>query len=378
MRNELALLILVLLSIGCLGAEPSNTATPPATEIIPGASPEIGSVVHINYIIRTEGEVIDTTIEDSANASPYSELIESLHPFGFEPFTFIAHPDYADSYLRILSKTVLDMGAGENKTITLLSRDLGWEKRDDLIQSQPRSFSIPRVETISVASFREDFGKDPEEGMEVSRYKHWNSTVTKVNDGAAVLLHNPVQDSTFEGLGGTIKISFDESSVTTELMPKLNQPFMTPDDRFVTYTEVNETHITLDYNHPFAGKILEVELALLSVSEPIHWNTDLPNATGQATKKAKHVFLLFTSDSCKDCRRIEQDFTVDPLLLTLKDEFLWVKIDPGKEVEIAEKHGAKELPLVIILKDGREKNRITAYLPPKAMRAEMESALETS
>jgi FKBP-type peptidyl-prolyl cis-trans isomerase 2 len=373
-------IILISLSIGCLGSEPSSnlTVTPPATEIIPGASPEVGDVVQINYIIKAEGEIIDTTYEDSAIASHYAGLIESLHPFGFEPFTFIAHTDYANPYLRILSKTVLDMGAGEEKTISLNSRDFGWEKGDDLTQSQPRFFSIPREETLSIASFQEIFGMEPEEGMEVSRYKHWNSTVTKVTDGVAHLLHNPVKGSTFEGPGGTIKISFDDSIVTTELVPKINQPFLTPDDRFVTYTAVNETLITVDYSHPFAAKILDVEIALLSVSEPIHWNTDLQKAISQADENGTPVFLLFTAIGCNDCKRIEQEVTLDPLLLTLKDEFIWVKIDPAKEVEIAEKYSASELPLVIILKDGIEKTRITTYLPPKAMRAEMESALETS
>jgi hypothetical protein len=52
-------------------------------------------------------------------------------------------------------------------------------------------------------------------------------------------------------------------------------------------------------------------------------------------------------------------------------------IDTELQEDVASQYGALELPVILIIKEGEEKSRITDFLPPPGLRAEMQRILES-
>jgi FKBP-type peptidyl-prolyl cis-trans isomerase 2 len=350
------------LIVGCLT---SSADEPPSTKNALNRTPEIGDVVKVNYIMRAEGEVGDTTYEEVALASPYSELILSLHSFGFEPLTFVVGSGHVSSDLSII---VRELKVGENKTVVLPAEKTGiGGRRSEFVQVQPR-FTIYAVEeAVPTSLFQSSFGIEPEIGGEVS-FQYWNATVIEVNEEFTVLRNNPVNGSVFDFPGGNITVEFNETHVTMEFNPRINLTSKTVDGRYVTIIFSNETHMTVDYNHPFAGKALEMEIVLEEISEPIQWNLNLVEAFEKAENEKKPIFLLFTNISCVTCNRIEFETLTHPFVLALKDDLIWVKIDKEIQKDVAREYNVENLPVFIILEDKDEKIRITNFLSPGDMR----------
>ncbi len=370
-RTGLVLIAMVLL-LGCLGQEDIEKTTPtPTAPSVNGKTPSPGEVVRMNYIIRSQGNVLDATMEDVARASPEYEVIKFMHPAGFEPLTFIVgslfiNPD--------ISAAVTNMSVGEVKTINIPpERSVGGLRRPELVQILPRFTILPLVESIPTPIFQQTFGIEPSPGLELA-LDYWNSTITTMDPEITTLTHNPENNSKLEFPGGWIIITRDNQTITMEFAPKINTTFVTPDERFVKIISSNQTHMVVDYNHPLAGKVLEVEITLEEISRPIVWSSNVEASLSESQRLDIPLFVLFTNTTCVTCRRIELELLAHPLVLSLKDEFLWIKVDTELQPETAQKYGADKLPLSIILKDGSEINRITEYLSPRIMRTEMESA----
>jgi FKBP-type peptidyl-prolyl cis-trans isomerase 2 len=379
MRKLLVLLFVILLLLGCLGEESSKPdvgvkpdKSAPPDKIIVGEKPEIGDVVRINYIMRADGLLIDTTYKEIAKKSSDYDLIEFDHHFGFEPLTFIlgtvqVNPEF--------NNVVKDMKTGEKKVITLPSEKTMWgARKSGLIRNMTRFTIIPREESIPTQMFNQSFGTEPELGKEIV-LDFWNSTIISVENESIVIRHEP-EDKIVGVPGGNITISADDEKVTMEFIPKINQSFRIKDGTLITVLDMDKTHMIVDYNHPAAGKPLEIEIVLEEISKPVSW---LFNLNDSLTVKAKKpVFVLFTDVSCVECRRIEFESLTHPLTLALKDEFVWVKIDIESRQDIADQYEVEALPLVLFLNDGKELSRIGNFLPPKALRAEMESVLAST
>jgi FKBP-type peptidyl-prolyl cis-trans isomerase 2 len=376
MKGKFLLLALVLL-MGCLGSDNGTTndvVTPSPTQNDSGDFPKSGDVVSINYIMKTDDKVVDTTYEEVARSSPDASLIFSLHPFGFEPYTFIIDSVHINPEF---SSNLVEMEIGEERTIILPpEKSIGGQRRDDRIEVMDRFSSVPREESIPLEIFRSSYDVEPEHGAMVD-FPYWRSVVTEVSNDSVVLQHNPVEGSVFETPGGNITVSIEGTEIVLEFVPRIGETAITNDGRFITILSSNETHMVVDFNHPLAGKTLEVEFTLESVSEYIEWMEGVEIALSLSSASGKPVFLMFTDVSCVTCRRIELESLSNPLVLPLKDEFIWVMIDTELQEDVASQYGALELPVILIIKEGEEKSRITDFLPPPGLRAEMQRILES-
>ena len=380
MKKTLPILMLILF-LGCLGSDSGANETLKNTTLttIDNTSngvkvAEIGKIVVVNYIMRAEGSVVETTIEDLAKSSSDFDFISSLHPFGFEPATFIIGSRFI---LPEISEATVGMQEGDSKTFVLPSDNpIGGEKSENLIRSISKFTILPVIEPIPRQGFNLTFGFEPYVGAEVQDFRFWNSTILEVTNETVVFQHQPEHGSTFEYLGGNITISLSDETISMEFIPRINYTFRAADGTFITVIDSNDTHITADYNHPLAGKDVEVELILEEISDPIIWLTGLHDSTSLSAHIEKPVFVLFTNLTCIECRRIQGEALTHMFTLALKDEFVWTEIDIEQQPEVAEQFGVETLPTVIILKKGEEKTRITNFLPPQAMRAMLNSVLE--
>ncbi|RMF90420.1 MAG: hypothetical protein D6733_03935 [Methanobacteriota archaeon] len=372
MKGTIILLITAAVVVaGCLG----NGSTAPNTDAgktLLDRAPSDGDIVTINYVMRVEGELLDTTYEELANASADAEDIAAAHPFGFEPLTFIVGSGHVNPEF---SKTVKNMKPGDVVTIQIPPEETPWGPRvEGLVRTMSRFGHVPIEETLPTPLFQGMFGVEPEVGAEVA-YQYWNSTVIEVTEESTTVRHNPENGSVIPVNGGNVTITYNETTVTMEFVPLINVTFIAPDGTPVTVIWANETHMVADYNNPLAGKNMEVEIHLEEVSPPVKWHTDIDEALSLSKSTGRPVFILFTNTTCVTCRRIELETLTHPFMLALKDSFIWTEIDPGIQRNAADRYGVSELPTILVLKDGKEIKRITTFLSADSMRAELESAL---
>jgi len=266
-------LFLLLFTSGCVGSNPQplpDTTTAPlttSTTVSHGfGPPEKGDIVSIDYTVTWQDTVYDTTLEELAEKSPHRELIESMHPNGFAPLTFTVDADLKSPEGALFSTAVKNMKTGDIISLTEPAETFGWTRKDELVQTQPRSFAVTLEETLSLERFQELFEKQPKNGMQISWYKHWNSTVSEVKSGNVHIVHNPIDGATYTGLGGTITIQTSPSTIKTTFNPELGKTFLTPDKRYLTYTDANSETVTADYNHPLAGKTIQIEITLKNIT----------------------------------------------------------------------------------------------------------------
>jgi len=52
-----------------------------------------------------------------------------------------------------------------------------------------------------------------------------------------------------------------------------------------------------------------------------------------------------------------------------------VKVDVDESPQLAERHGAQSIPLLVVLRDGREVDRIVGALPRAALEARLQPLL---
>jgi FKBP-type peptidyl-prolyl cis-trans isomerase 2 len=377
MRRVLLLaVVLSLLLIGCLGEDapvkPSDTTGPGQTP--KEGNPVEGDVASINYIMKVEGIVVDTTYEEIARESHNSRLIFPVHPFGFEPLAFIIGSGHINPELNTALK---DMNIGDKKTIVLPpEKSIHGTRRESYVQVIPRFSLVPLEEAIPTNLIELTFEVEPEEGRVVS-YQYWNSTIIATNDDLTTLRHNPIPGSNYEFPGGNVTINLNNSFITMEFIPLINVTFieMSAPEGYVTILSSNETHMVVDYNNHLAGKTLEIEIVLEEISKPITWFSNLDDALTLSDQTGQPVFILFTNSSCVTCRRIELEILTHPFALAIKDSFIWVKIDTEIQKDVADHLGIAELPVILMLKEREETSMITNFLPVEALRAEMEFVL---
>lgn len=375
-------LILTLMVVAaCLSTPQNNTPTttttiPPNGEVVVGdITPQTGDVVSIDYTIRVQHMVMDSTIQEVAQESKDWELIRSIRPFGFEPYTFIVGSGHIN---REFNDVVSEMRVGESKTIVLPEeRSIAGPRRSSMVETVERVTKIPLLDVVPTPLFKSYYGTEPVEGEELN-LQYWNSSVIEVTSEITKVQHKPENNSHIETPGGNITIVIEDQTILMTFNPLINTTSITQDGRFVTITEANDTHMTVDYNHPLAGKELELEIKLLKISNPIQYLTNIDEAMHIAEKSNTPLVILFTNASCVTCRRIEKEILTHPLPLALKDRFTWALIDTDIQKETAQRFEVKNLPTTLILKNNKEINRINTFLTPSQMRAELEKALQNS
>jgi|GEM_PF-528436 len=215
-KRIMKLLILIIILSGCISGV--KVAAPVV---------EAGDTVSINYVAKIDGAVFDT-----------------------EPLNFTVGEGFM---IPAIEEAVLGMKVGEEKTVVVPPEKGYGERNESLVRSMSRFVIIPREIEISIERFRFSYNKEPVLNDTVEDI-YWTSRVIKVNDTVVVRYEH--LSIVRETQNGKIKIDSNDTSVIMEYIPILNITFQTAVGEYATVIDSNETSMTVDYNHPFAGKTL--------------------------------------------------------------------------------------------------------------------------
>ncbi len=110
-----------------------------------------------------------------------------------------------------------------------------------------------------------------------------------------------------------------------------------------------------------------VTIAMPATAENIRWYTYEEGILAAGTQN-KPMFLDFYADWCGPCIAMEEGTYPDPGVIREMSDFVAIKVDTQKRIDIESKYGIAYYPTVIFLDPkGREISRHVGYLGPEDM-----------
>jgi len=232
-------------------------------------------------------------------------------------------------------EAIAGMKPGEEKTFTVPPDKAYGEPDPSLVIDVPLTRLINKTVEITTDEFRSTFGEDPvpgktyfQEGMV------WNITVVSVDGNTTVVEHAPEDGAVVESPYGTEKVTVLNDSLSITLTPQVGAVVSTVYGD-VRIASADADSMSLDFNHPLAGKTLTFKVTLVNVSKG--GATDAMCAGLNVQKADKPVLDVFIMSYCPYGLQMQK--AVLPVMALLGDKaeinFKWVNyaMHGQKEVE---------------------------------------------
>lgn len=117
----------------------------------------------------------------------------------------------------------------------------------------------------------------------------------------------------------------------------------------------------------FIMLIIFLSIAIPVNAETTQWYSYEEGMLAAGAMK-KPVFLDFYADWCPPCIAMEEGTYPDPRVVSELRDFIAIKVDTQKRIDIESKYGIAYYPTVVFLDSkGKEVSRHVGYLGPKEM-----------
>lgn len=255
-----ALLVLPVLFFGCLDTGPKTGNGTPGTQNL---TAQYGDNVTVDYSLRVDGKVIDTSLINVAKNAGIYYANRSYQPLTFQMIL-------GGTVIKGFVNGVLGMKVGDSKNFTIAPAD-GYGLADPkMITNMSRYYNMSVFEEVPVSYFK---GKNitlsnstvfPTEIGYVAVHNITNSTVTLrylLSQGNQFALYGLPQ-TVLNITNYTMLIRFDMQENKTYL---ITDPF-TNKKTYAKVTYADNQTIVLDENPPLAGKELDFEVTLRSIT----------------------------------------------------------------------------------------------------------------
>jgi FKBP-type peptidyl-prolyl cis-trans isomerase 2 len=141
----------------------------------------------------------------------------------------------------------------------------------------------------------------------------------------------------------------------------------------VTITEVSETTIKVDANHPLAGQDLtfDIELVEIGASQPGPTGLDLASVPlGQALSNGKPTLAEFGSSTCIPCKQMKP--ILEQLAIEYEGKLNVVIVEVYEQRELTQQYGIMAIPTQIVFdSSGKEITRHIGLWPKEQIIAQL-------
>lgn len=341
-----------------------------------------GDLVTVNYTAALEDGAIFSSTSESAAKDPARQKVSWFR----EPARYAAEEIVAgkEELIPGLGEAVLGLAAGAKKQVRI-SPDKAFGKPDPqkLIQL-PCVMTIPRVIRMPAEDYVKRFSSFPVLNKEVELVPYFKTKVTEVTERDVALESLAGNGETVTESFGAVTIGVDGDRITVTLKPAIGAQFPIKDAQGII-TATDGASFTVDTNHPLAGKVIVLDLEVVSVTKaatlqttPIDWIEDHDRGLARAKEEGKPVFLLLYADWCGWCRKTLGETIPDPRITRMKDKFIWVKVNSDKDTRYKQQYGQNGFPMMVILgADGKVLKKIDGYRDARGLQAELEGIVNT-
>lgn len=258
----LSLLFLPFLMFGCLTPEP-GPGTGNGTQGTGNLSAQYGDVVTVDYTLRVDGVVLDTSSITVAKAEGIYDPTRSYSPL---TFGMLLNGQIIPGFVN----GILGMQAGQTKNFTVAPADGYGVSDPSKISLTPRYYNKSIFEDtprsyFEVSNMTIEIGKVfPSEFGYISIENFTNETVT------IRYLASPGHKFSMFGIPQTVvNVTNDTMILRSDL--EANNTYMFTDIQSgkqipIRVTQADNETITIDDNHPLAGKDLDYEVTIRSIA----------------------------------------------------------------------------------------------------------------
>lgn len=239
------ILILLILLSGCVSG----------SKVVESPSVATGDTVSLNYIVKIEGLVFDTSYESTANDEKIPK-IEGFKPKAiYEPLNFTVEKGLITP---AFEKALIGMRVGEEKEILIPPEEAYGSWSPLYVLPTPKFYELTRISEIPLEEFIQGTGSEPKVDNTI-KLRYWSGRILNVSNESVTILHEPANGSSVETSMGRAVITVNDMHIRIEVMPVINSTVQT---QFGTgrIVGINETSILVDYNHPLAGKTLVFQI----------------------------------------------------------------------------------------------------------------------
>ena len=139
----------------------------------------------------------------------------------------------------------------------------------------------------------------------------------------------------------------------------------------VTITEVSETTVKIDANHPLAGQDLTFDIELVEIGNSQSQGLDLASGPlGQALANGKPTLAEFGSSTCVPCKQMKP--ILEKLATEYKGKLNVVIVEVYEQKELTQQYGIMAIPTQIVFdSSGKEITRHMGLWPREEIIAQL-------
>lgn len=256
-----------------------------------------------------------------------------------------------------LARAVVGMQPGERKTVTIPPEDAFGVVDPHKIEAFPRTRRIAASLCMGTDAFARRYKGSPSVGTSVIYDPYLKAEVVSVNETQICLELSPLYPDGIrieEAFGSTI-VRKENGYYIVELEPAVGAAFELA-GRTGRIKGVDGDTFLVDFNHPLAGKSLELDISARDLTKGsvagarrIDWLEDYEAAAEQSETGNKPLVLVLYADWCQWSRKLLTEALADPRITSLSDRFVWLKIDSGRNPEYKDAFGQETYPMVLVL-----------------------------
>ena len=282
-----------------------------------------------------------------------------------------------------IHKVVIGMKAGEKKHSILSPEDGYGIRKNDKMKTMPSIRNLLKQYHVSTEEYKNQFKSSPVKGSKVWLTPYFPYEITMVSEKEVILNAGITKPAFLKESFGKITITPRKKNINITLKPEMGAIFKTgaKTGRIIS---ISENDFTVDFNSPFAGETLVLDLEVISFkkaavfeSNHISWFNDYDKGMNSARKEGMPVVLILYADWCQWCEKLFGTTLKDPRITNLKNKFIWIKASEALDPELIDSYNQESFPgIVLIGKQGKEIEKLSGYQYAPVLREKLKQVLD--
>ncbi len=336
-------------------------------------------LVFIHMTASVDEEIFMTTREEMLKDGDHKSVSWYAAPEAYEPFEFIAGKE---GPVPGMTDHILGLSAGDMQKVSIPpEKAYGLPNPKDMA-GFPCVKEMPRVMRMNPEEYFRQFKEFPVNGKVMPLGPYVKAEIIKVADLYTDMKVLNKDGEKFEDKMGITTVHVKGDNVKLVLKPAMGALFELDKKKGRIVSSDGET-FTVDFNHPLAGKTIHLNFEVLSFMkatefESIHidWVESFDLGLEKMKQEMKPGIFVLYADWCKWSKKLLNESVNDPRVKTLKDMFVWVRVNTSENTDIKDMFEQKSFPLTLVMDSlGNIQNRIDGYRDGRMLSSEINKVI---
>ncbi|WP_321417719.1 thioredoxin fold domain-containing protein [uncultured Desulfobacter sp.] len=254
----------------------------------------------------------------------------------------------------VIAQEILGMKLNQKKKSVIAPENVFGLHKAENVQTFAAQRTMPVDIEISAQGYKKQFNSLPRENDPIQITPYFESKVIHADD-QKIMIHNFAENGAVreDAIGKTTTFVKD-GVITISLEAKKGAPFSVG-KKTGNIIEADEKSFSVDFNHPYAGKKMILDLEVLSIKKAsefsgleLAWIEDHDQGFDVAFKEKKNKVIMLYADWCQWCEKMFSQTFKDPRIKMLADQFVWIKANSDVDQSLKEFYGQEGFPMIVL------------------------------